>query len=211
MSKNQRVAKDKVIEIFIKFYDSQGEELSQEHCLYLHGGYDDILPKLEEALAEKTIGFETTLYLEPEDAFGEYDENLVFVEPRELFPAEIQEGMVFEGIPMKAKTKDIAEKSKTASNLMADVEEFMAQNREADDEDDENSPQFFVVQQVTPTHVLLDANPEWAGMAIQIFCRIESIREASAQELEQGYANDLDEDSEEAIVSVLPKKDGKLH
>jgi FKBP-type peptidyl-prolyl cis-trans isomerase SlyD len=39
------------------------------------------------------------LHLEPEEAFGDYREELVFLEPRSLFPAELEEGMTFEGLP----------------------------------------------------------------------------------------------------------------
>ena len=35
--------------------------------------------------------------LEPEDAFGEYDADLVRVEPQDRFPPEIKVGMQFEG------------------------------------------------------------------------------------------------------------------
>ena len=37
------------------------------------------------------------LTLEPEDAFGEYDAELVRVEPQDRFPAEVKVGMQFEG------------------------------------------------------------------------------------------------------------------
>jgi hypothetical protein len=37
--------------------------------------------------------------LVPADAFGDYDDRLLFLEPRHLFPAEIEEGMGFEGLP----------------------------------------------------------------------------------------------------------------
>jgi FKBP-type peptidyl-prolyl cis-trans isomerase SlyD len=35
--------------------------------------------------------------LEPEDAFGDYDENLLRVEPRSRFPQVLEVGMRFEG------------------------------------------------------------------------------------------------------------------
>lgn len=35
--------------------------------------------------------------MEPEDAFGEYDEELMRVEPRNAFPEEVAVGMQFEG------------------------------------------------------------------------------------------------------------------
>jgi len=66
---------------------------------YLHGGYDGIFPLVEESLQGKAIGDEMTVSLEPEDAFGDYDENLLRVEPREVFPKNIEVGMQFEGVP----------------------------------------------------------------------------------------------------------------
>ena len=39
------------------------------------------------------------LTLEPDDAFGEYDAELLRVEPRDRFPKEIEIGMHFEGVP----------------------------------------------------------------------------------------------------------------
>jgi FKBP-type peptidyl-prolyl cis-trans isomerase SlyD len=40
-----------------------------------------------------------SLTLEPDDAFGEYDAELLRVEPRERFPEELEIGMRFEGVP----------------------------------------------------------------------------------------------------------------
>jgi FKBP-type peptidyl-prolyl cis-trans isomerase SlyD len=37
--------------------------------------------------------------LEPEDAFGEYDAELLRVEPRSQFPQTLEVGMQFEGVP----------------------------------------------------------------------------------------------------------------
>ena len=57
---------------------------------YLHGGYDGIFPRVEQALEGKEAGYTCRVQLEPDDAFGEYEAALVRVEPRELFPAERQ-------------------------------------------------------------------------------------------------------------------------
>ena len=61
------------------------DELS-EPVEFFFGG-DDLLAKVEEALAGQDAGFETTLHLEPEHAFGDYDPELVFFEDRAIFPA----------------------------------------------------------------------------------------------------------------------------
>ena len=66
---------------------------------YLHGGYGEILPALERALEGKGPGEKLALRLEPEDAFGEYDDALLRVEPRGGFPAALEAGMQFEGVP----------------------------------------------------------------------------------------------------------------
>ena len=62
-------------------------------------GADDLLARIEEALQGHEAGDQLDLHLEPEEAFGDYNENLVFLEPRGLFPAELDEGMTFEGLP----------------------------------------------------------------------------------------------------------------
>ena len=66
---------------------------------YLHGGYDGIFPKVEAALEGREAGAEVALTLDPEDAFGEYDADLLRVEPRARFPESIEVGMQFEGMP----------------------------------------------------------------------------------------------------------------
>jgi FKBP-type peptidyl-prolyl cis-trans isomerase SlyD len=41
--------------------------------VYLHGGYENTLPKIEEELDGKEVGYSSTIQIEPEDAFGDYD------------------------------------------------------------------------------------------------------------------------------------------
>ena len=71
------------------------DELDEPVAFYL-GGHD-LLPKIEEALQGHAVGAKVDLHLEPEDAFGDFDENLLFLEPRALFPKDIQEGLTIEG------------------------------------------------------------------------------------------------------------------
>ena len=73
-------------------------EASADPVNYLHGGYDGIFPRVEEELHGKHVGDRIDLILEPLDAFGEYDEELVQVEPASAFPSEqLEIGMQFEG------------------------------------------------------------------------------------------------------------------
>ena len=81
--------------------NADGEPLEDDNAevAYLHGGYGGIFPKVEQALEGKEPGHEVTLTLDPEDAFGEYDAELLRVEPRNRFPDTLEVGMQFEGVP----------------------------------------------------------------------------------------------------------------
>ena len=94
-----RIKKDTVVSIAYELFDSTGELLEKidEHISYLHGGHDGIFPKVEEALHGKDIGEKFSVMMEPNDAFGEYEHDLVRVEPRDLFPKDIEVGLQFEG------------------------------------------------------------------------------------------------------------------
>ena len=83
--------------------DTLGEVLDElaDPVEFLVGG-DDLLAKIEEALQGHEAGDKIDLHLEPEEAFGDYNDQLVFLEPRTLFPAELEEGMTFEGLPSGA-------------------------------------------------------------------------------------------------------------
>ncbi len=96
-----RIDPGTVVRLSYELRDCDGEPLEDEgaEMEYLHGGYGGIFPKVEEALAGKDIGHEMSVTLDPEDAFGEYDAELLRVEPRERFPSEIEVGMRFEGVP----------------------------------------------------------------------------------------------------------------
>ncbi|MCU0925061.1 MAG: peptidylprolyl isomerase, partial [Hydrogenophaga sp.] len=78
--------------------DTLGEELDVLDEEFLVGG-NDLLASLEAALQGHKAGDQVELQLEPQHAFGDYDDRLLFLEPRHLFPAEIEEGMGFEGLP----------------------------------------------------------------------------------------------------------------
>lgn len=119
-------------------------------------GGDDLLAAVEDAIAGRAAGFETRVQIEPEQAFGDYQPERVCFEPRALFPAQLEPGMVFEGLPAGARTPGMA----------ADA--------------------LYVVTEVYPEHVVLDANHPLAGMAIRLAIKVEAVREASDDEIEAG-------------------------
>jgi FKBP-type peptidyl-prolyl cis-trans isomerase SlyD len=96
-----KIAKNSVVTVNYKLSDAQNNliEDGRQPMVYLHGGYENTLPKIEEELDGKETGYATTLQIEPEDAFGEYDASLVKVEPRNRLPEPLEVGMQFEGMP----------------------------------------------------------------------------------------------------------------
>lgn len=103
-----RIAKDTVVSLRYELFDSEGELLEKVEApvSYLHGGYDGIFPLVEEALHDQAVGAQCSVTLQPDDAFGEYDHELVQVEARSAFPEEIAVGMQFEGGPEGADEED---------------------------------------------------------------------------------------------------------
>jgi FKBP-type peptidyl-prolyl cis-trans isomerase SlyD len=95
-----QVSMNTVVTMTYELKDADGVvlESSEQPVAYLHGGYDNIFPKVEEAIHGKNIGDTIELALEPADAFGEYDAELVQIEPASAFPQEnLKEGSQFEG------------------------------------------------------------------------------------------------------------------
>jgi FKBP-type peptidyl-prolyl cis-trans isomerase SlyD len=102
------IARNSVVTLEYHVTDPEGEVVDEgrEPIIYLHGGYDDIFPKIEEALQGKTVGESVQVKLQPDEAFGEYDSSLVQIEPRQDFPKELQVGMQFEGGPEDGEDDD---------------------------------------------------------------------------------------------------------
>ncbi len=96
-----RIDAGTVVTIAYELRDTEGGLLDEADATvaYLHGGYGGIFPKVEAALEGREPGHEVTLSLEPEDAFGDYEPELLRVEPRGAFPEVLQVGMRFEGVP----------------------------------------------------------------------------------------------------------------
>ncbi|HEX5805660.1 MAG TPA: peptidylprolyl isomerase [Macromonas sp.] len=80
--------------------DTLGETLDEldEPVEFLIGG-NDLLAKIDQALQDHLPGDTLELHLEPEDAFGDFDDQKLFLEPRTAFPTDVEEGMAFEGLP----------------------------------------------------------------------------------------------------------------
>jgi FKBP-type peptidyl-prolyl cis-trans isomerase SlyD len=94
-----KIEKDTVVTLQFKVAEPGGKliEQSKEPMVYLHGGYDNTLPKIEEALEGKVPGDQVTLQLKAEDAFGVRDESLVRTIPKKEFPPGVKVGGQLEG------------------------------------------------------------------------------------------------------------------
>ena len=99
-----------VVALRIEMHDVQGVQIwpATDHT-YLHGGYGEMLAALEHALEGKAPGESVKLQLEPEDAFGEYDADLLRVEPAERYGKGIAAGMEVEEDSRFYTVTDVAE------------------------------------------------------------------------------------------------------
>lgn len=146
-----------VVSLTWRLEDAQGQlidELAQP-VEFFYGGAD-LLEQVEASLLDQSTGFEASLHLEPEHAFGDYIADLVFFEERSVFPDGIEIGMQFEGMPEGAVTPDMPQ----------DV--------------------VYTVTEVYPTHVVLDGNHPLAGLALRLHLTVQAVREATADEVEAG-------------------------
>ena len=98
-NRTMKIEKDTVVTLRYKVADANGKliEESREPMVYLHGGYDNTLPKIESALDGREPGYEVNLQLQPEDAFGVRDESLVRTIPKKEFPPGVKVGGQLEG------------------------------------------------------------------------------------------------------------------
>jgi FKBP-type peptidyl-prolyl cis-trans isomerase SlyD len=94
-----KIEKDTAVTLRYKVADTQGKllEESKEPMVYLHGGYGNTFPKIEEALQGREPGYQTTLELQPQDAFGLRNESLVQTIPKTQFPPGVKVGGQLEG------------------------------------------------------------------------------------------------------------------
>ena len=92
------IDKNSVVTLHYEMYDANDQliDKTEEPIAYLHGGYDGIFPLVEEALHGKAVGDEVDVTLAPDDAFGEQEPELIRIEPVDIFPVEVEVGMMFE-------------------------------------------------------------------------------------------------------------------
>jgi len=184
-----KVQKNTIVSLRYRLTDAQDNliEESAGPMVYLHGGYEGTFPKIEEAVDGHDVGYETTIQLEPTDAFGDYDPDLLKIEARSRFPEPIEVGMQFEGL-----LDDEAPAADADAELDPDIK--------ADDDDEE--PLIYTVTDLAEDKVVLDGNHPLAGLALKFWLQIADVREATEEELEDGhplgaFGSDIDDDETE--------------
>lgn len=176
-----KIEKNTVVSLRYKLTDAQNNIIEEPDSpmVYLHGGYEGTFPKIETLLDGQDIGYEASIQLEPAEAFGEYDPELLKIEPRARFPEPLEVGMQFEGVP--------------------------DEEGDADSTDDEDEPLIYTVTDVADSQVVLDGNHPLAGMALRFWVQVEDVRVATDEEIEnrhpdgaQAFAFGMPDDSDDS-------------
>lgn len=126
--------------------------------IYLHGGYNDVFAKIEQALDGKTVGDSISVQLTPQESFGEYDDSLVTIEERGEFDDNIYVGEQF-------------------------IEVI-----EDEDEAVEDQKISYTVKEITKDNVTLDGNHPLAGIDVIFTATVLAIRKATAKEIKDEHA-----------------------
>lgn len=95
-----KIQKDTAVTLRYKVADLATGKLidtGSDPMVYLHGGYGNTFPKIEAALEGQEAGFQATLQLQPDDAFGPRDESLVRTIAKADFPPGVKVGGQLEG------------------------------------------------------------------------------------------------------------------
>ena len=152
------ISKPCVVALTWTLKDTLGEELDvlNDPVDFFVGG-NDLLPAIDTALEGHVAGATVELQLEPEQAFGDFNDQLLFLEPRALFPAKIEEGYTFAGSALPKACNPQAPRNG-----------------------------LYTVSDIYPEHVVLDGNHPLAGIALRLALQVHSVRSASADELARG-------------------------
>jgi FKBP-type peptidyl-prolyl cis-trans isomerase SlyD len=151
------ISDNKVVSIDYTLKDDSGTTLdssiNRQPLTYIHGT-GQIIVGLEKALEGKTTGESISVSIKPEEAYGKYDESLIFKVAKDKFQ-NIEELTV--GMRIQAQSQD-------GMNI-------------------------FIVKDIEPDIVTLDANHPLAGQNLNFDVSIKDIRDATKEELETGKLN----------------------
>lgn len=147
------IARNTVVTLAYTLVDVDGTTVDdgKEPLSYLHGGYNRIFMPVEAALHGKSVGDSVAVKLQPADAFGEYDPELVTIAATDELPQPLTVGMQIEVTP----------------------------------EGGDDEPVFVTVTDIAEGKAVLDANHPLAGIALVFACTVQTVRPATAEEIQE--------------------------
>jgi FKBP-type peptidyl-prolyl cis-trans isomerase SlyD len=184
-----QIARNRVVSLDVELSDIWGNLIDhpEQPVQYLHGDYGDIFALVEAALEGKNPNDRIDVRLEPEDSYGDYDENLLKVEPLSGFPEGLEVGM-------RIATESLAGGMDDGSGQRRD------DGDDQDDADDDHegkhghshdrAPLFYTVTDIAQGTVVLDGNHPLAGIALRFVATVVDVRPATQAEIENGAADD---------------------
>jgi len=145
--------------------DSLGDELDVlDDPVEFVVGASDLLPCMNQALqaqpSAQLVGQTVQLYIEPEQGFGDFNEKLIFLIPRQALPDDfsknVEVGMSLDGT--------------TVQRLQADAP----------------IEPLYTVTDIYPQHLVIDGNHPLAGISLDLKLNIHAVRQATNDELASG-------------------------
>lgn len=165
-----KAEKDKVIAVAytLKVDDGEnGQELfetvAEDQPFYFLYGYQNVLPKFEEAIEGKMAGDTFSVAIDFENAYGDYDDSKKVIIP-------------------KANFKEEGKKNKDLLRVGAVIPM----------KDDKGNQMRGEITKVDYLGVHMDFNPPLAGFDLYFEGKLISVRKAEAIELEHGHAHGPD-------------------
>ncbi|HGH6306558.1 TPA: peptidylprolyl isomerase [Neisseria meningitidis] len=160
------IVKNSVVSLHYEMYDANNQLLdkTEEPIAYLHGGYDGIFPLVEEALHGKDAGDTVDVALSPGDTVD------VALSPDDAFG---------EQDPELVRIEDVG---------VFPVEVEVGMMFEADDPET-GDVVVYRVTNVADGKAVVDGNHPLAGMKIRFKATVESVRDASDEEIAHGHVH----------------------
>lgn len=117
-----KIEEGKVVTLDFKVFDNKNNELLEDTkevgpFFYIHG-FEYFVPKIEEELEGKEVGYKTTIVLPSEEGYGEYDEDLIVEMDRQDF-VEFED--IYEGLDFIADLDDGSEQSFVITKIEDDT------------------------------------------------------------------------------------------
>lgn len=161
------VTKNKVVAVAYELHVDDGESgkvfeerVTQEEPFYFLFGAENVFPALEEAIAGKSAGDTFEVFIDFENAYGDYDETKKVIVPKSSFKEEVKKNKGFlkvgNVIPMQ---------------------------------DDRGNQMRGEVLKVDYKGVHMDFNPPLAGYDLYFKGEIVSIRDADPEEIEHRHVH----------------------